>query len=293
MAQIRHTYGVRIMNSWDKKLDNSAKQALYKETFRKLGVDMEWLIMPGTRFKWGNTLFEYASMTLAPGDTVVFYELMDVAPSLGEIVDTVKRLKDMGATVNILGFGCMDDTPTGQALYDALLALGNVADRLAYNAGVQQRQRAKEAARAEGRRVDGRPAYGDEQKAEVVRLYREGASYSRIAQATGVSKATVGRMLRDARDSGRLAPLSPREQAEREAAMRRRVARAYDIWKSGEVVSRTFIRNGLPVTESVRERRTQVQAAQAAGVPLWRLKRYRAEIEGAAEPGEGNSGDLD
>ena len=98
MAQIRHTYGVRIMNSWDKKLDNSAKQALYKETFRKLGVDMEWLIMPGTRFKWGNTLFEYASMTLAPGDTVVFYELMDVAPSLGEIVDTVKRLKDMGAT---------------------------------------------------------------------------------------------------------------------------------------------------------------------------------------------------
>ena len=286
MAQINHTYGVRIMNSWDKKLDNSAKQSLYKAAFRELGVDMEWLIMPGTRFKWGNTLFEYASMTLAPGDTVVFYELMDVAPSLGEIVDTVKRLKDMGAAVNSLGFGCMDDTPTGQALYSALLALGDVADRLAHNAGVQQRQRAKEAARESGKRVDGRPACGEEQRAEVVRLYREGASYSRIAEAAGVSKATVGRVLRDARDSGMLPPRTARELEEREQALRRKAARAYDIWKSGEVVSRTFIRNGMPVTESVREKRTQVQAAQAAGVPLWRLKRYRAEIESAKDPGE-------
>ena len=280
MANIHHTYGVRIMNSWDKKLDNSAKQALYRETFRKLGVDMEWLIMPATRFRWGSTLFEYAGMTLAPGDTVVFYELMDVAPSLKEIVDTVRRLKEMGAAVNILGFGCMDDTPAGQALYAALLSLGEAADRLAHNAAVQRRQQGKEAARASGKRVDGRPACSAEQRAEVVRQYREGASYSVIARATGISKATVGRILREARDSGKLPPPTAQELEAREQALRRSVARAYDIWKNGEMVSRTFIRNGVPVTESVREKRTQIQAAEAEGVPLWRLKRYRAEIEG-------------
>lgn len=131
---------------------------------------------------------------LRPGDALVVTKLDRLARSVAHLVEILAQLEAKGAALRILAMGIDTATPTGKLM---LTILGGVAEF--ERAIMLERQREGIAkAKAEGRYKGRRPTA--RAKAEdVLRLHGEGVGGTEIARRLGLGRASVYRILDDAK----------------------------------------------------------------------------------------------
>ena len=95
---------------------------------------------------------------------------------------------------SILNMGIADNTPTGKLLVTIMLSFAEFERDMI----VERTQSGKAIARANGRRVDGRPKkFNDDKIALAMKLLDEGHSYKQVENEMGISKSTLIRARRE------------------------------------------------------------------------------------------------
>lgn len=125
---------------------------------------------------------------LQQGDTLIVTKLDRFARTAVEGGSIVKELHQRGVTINILNMGKADDTPMGNLMLHVMLAFAEFERDMI----VERTQSGKAVARANGKRVDGRPKkYKPEQVEHALKLLADGSSYTEVEKMTGISKSTL------------------------------------------------------------------------------------------------------
>lgn len=107
-----------------------------------------------TGTKMDRPQFSRLMSKLQPGDTLVVTKLDRFARKAAEGAIAVQELLDRGVNVHILNMGRADNTPMGKLMVHILFAFAEFErDTI-----VERTSTGKEIARANGKRVDGRPA---------------------------------------------------------------------------------------------------------------------------------------
>jgi len=124
---------------------------------------------------------------LQTGDKLVITKLDRFARTAVEGGAIIKALHERGVTVHVLNMGVADDTPMGKLMVSMLLAFAEFErDQI-----VERTQTGKAVARANGKRVDGRPKkFKPEQIEHAIELL-EGHSFTEVERLTGISKSTL------------------------------------------------------------------------------------------------------
>jgi DNA invertase Pin-like site-specific DNA recombinase len=131
---------------------------------------------------------------LRPGDALVVTKLDRLARSVAHLVEILAQLEAKGAALRILAMGIDTATPTGKLM---LTILGGVAEF--ERAIMLERQREGIAkAKAEGR-YKGRTPTARAKADDVLRLHGEGVGGTEIARRLGLGRASVYRILDDAK----------------------------------------------------------------------------------------------
>jgi len=128
---------------------------------------------------------------LQPGDTVIAVELSRMGRSTKDLLEIIDLIREKGAHFKSLSEAWLDTTtPHGQLVFTIFAALCQFERDLT----VERTLSGLAAANARGR-FGGRPSKQKEKAQEVVILYHSGLGATAIAQHTGVSRATVNRIL--------------------------------------------------------------------------------------------------
>ena len=131
---------------------------------------------------------------LQQGDTLIVTKLDRFARTAVEGGSIVRELHQRGVTINILNMGIADDTPMGNLMLHVMLAFAEFERDMI----VERTQSGKAVARANGKRVDGRPKkFKPEQIEHAMQLLASGNSYTQVEQMTGISKSTLVRETRN------------------------------------------------------------------------------------------------
>ena len=132
--------------------------------------------------------------SLQEGDKLIVTKLDRFARTAVEGGAIVKALHERGVTIHILNMGIADNTPMGKLMVTMLLAFAEFERDMI----VERTQAGKSIAREKGIRVDGRPKkYTPAQMMHALALLDEGNSFTRVAELTGISKATLTRAKRE------------------------------------------------------------------------------------------------
>ena len=127
---------------------------------------------------------------LQAGDKLIVTKLDRFARTAVEGGAIVKALHERGVTIHILNMGIADNTPMGRLMVTMLLAFAEFERDMI----VERTQSGKAIARANGKRVDGRPKkFTPAQMNEAMQLLRAGNSYASVADQTGISRSTLMR----------------------------------------------------------------------------------------------------
>jgi len=127
---------------------------------------------------------------LREGDCLVVTRLDRLARSVTHLLTLVERIEDKGAGLRILNMGVDTSTPTGKLM---LTMLGGVAEF--ERAIMLERQREGIAkAKAEGK-YKGRKPTAQAQGDKVREMKAAGRSISEIGEETGISRASIYRLL--------------------------------------------------------------------------------------------------
>lgn len=133
---------------------------------------------------------------LQPGDTLIVTKLDRFARTAVEGGAIVKALHEKDVTIHILNMGIADSTPMGKLMVTMLLAFAEFERDMI----VERTQNGKAIAKANGKRVDGRPKkYKPEQIEHAMGLLASGNSYTAVEKMTGISKSTLIREARERR----------------------------------------------------------------------------------------------
>ena len=131
---------------------------------------------------------------LQKGDTLIVTKLDRFARTAIEGGQIVKDLHDRGVTIHILNMGIADNTPMGKLMVSMLLAFAEFERDMI----VERTQGGKAIARANGKRVDGRPKkFTPQQIQHALELLGSGNSYTAVEAMTGISKSTLVRAHRE------------------------------------------------------------------------------------------------
>ncbi len=131
---------------------------------------------------------------LAAGDSLIVTKLDRFARTAVEGGAIVKELHERGVTIHILNMGIADKTPMGRLMVTMLLAFAEFERDMI----VERTQGGKAIARANGKRVDGRPKkFNPAQMKHALHLLDTGNSYTAVADMTGISKSTLIRARRE------------------------------------------------------------------------------------------------
>ena len=134
--------------------------------------------------------------TLKPGDKLIVTKLDRFARTAVQGVEVVRDLMEKGVTVHILNMGIADSTPTGKLMVTMLLAFAEFERDMI----VERTQAGKAIARANGKRVDGRPKKFNSDKMErAMKLLEDGNSYTQVEKEMSISKSTLIRAMRERR----------------------------------------------------------------------------------------------
>lgn len=129
-----------------------------------------------------------------PGDTLVVTKLDRLARSVAHLVDVLAQLEGKGVALRILAMGIDTSTPTGKLM---LTVLGGVAEFEREIMLERQREgiaKAKAAGKYKGRAPTARA-----QAEEVLKLRDEGVGGTEIAKRLGIGRASVYRVLDEAK----------------------------------------------------------------------------------------------
>ncbi len=130
---------------------------------------------------------------LHAGDKLIVTKLDRFARSAVEGVQTVTELLQRGVIVHVLNMGTVDDTPIGRLTLTIMLAFAEFERDMI----IERTQSGKAVARAQGKRVDGRPAkYTPRQIINALEMLENGHSYTEVVELTGISKSTLIRAKR-------------------------------------------------------------------------------------------------
>lgn len=128
--------------------------------------------------------------SLQRGDTLIVTKLDRLARSAVEGGTIVQELHARGIRINILNMGIADDTSMGKLMVTMLLAFAEFERDMI----VERTQSGKAIARANGKRVDGRPKkFHPAQLDHAMQLLEEGHSFTDVEEKTGISKSTLVR----------------------------------------------------------------------------------------------------
>jgi DNA invertase Pin-like site-specific DNA recombinase len=131
------------------------------------------------------SLLDYAR----PGDAIVVVGIDRLGRNAAEVMTTIRELRDRDIVLRSLREGIDSSNATGRMVAGVLASLAEL------ELGRERRAAAREARRARGQHI-GRPKALDEKKAALAqRMHANGESASTIANALGVSRATVYRVL--------------------------------------------------------------------------------------------------
>lgn len=127
---------------------------------------------------------------LRAGDTIVVTKLDRVARNLKQGIELIDTLNERGIKVNVLNMGVIDNTPTGKLIRNIMLSLAEWEREMI----TQRTQEGKEIAKKNPGYKDGRPKkYNKAQTMHALDLLKT-HSYRKVADMTGISKATLARM---------------------------------------------------------------------------------------------------
>ncbi|MCA9201197.1 MAG: recombinase family protein, partial [Planctomycetales bacterium] len=130
------------------------------------------------------------------GDILVVTRLDRLARSVADLVQITEVLKEKGASLRILSMNLDTDTPTGKLMVNLLGSIAEFEREL-----MLERQREGIArAKAEGK-YRGRAPTARRQASEIIRLKKEGKTGKQIADAVGISRASVFRILKEKQSS--------------------------------------------------------------------------------------------
>lgn len=130
---------------------------------------------------------------LEAGDTLMVTKLDRLARSATEGAKVIKDLTDKGIRVNILNMGEVDERPQGRLMLNILLAFAEFERDMI----VERTQAGKAIARTKAGFREGRPPIAKARKeAAISMVINEGKSYKEAADAVGISKSTLARVLR-------------------------------------------------------------------------------------------------
>jgi DNA invertase Pin-like site-specific DNA recombinase len=139
-------------------------------------------------------LLDYAR----PGDAIVVVGIDRLGRNAAEVMTTIRELGERGIVLRSLREGIDTTNATGRMIAGVLASLAELELEL----GRERRAAAREARRARGQSI-GRPKALDEKKAALaMRMHASGESASTIANALGVSRATVYRVLAEQTTEG-------------------------------------------------------------------------------------------
>jgi DNA invertase Pin-like site-specific DNA recombinase len=125
------------------------------------------------------------------GDAIVVIGIDRLGRNAAEVMTTIRELGERGIVLRSLREGIDSSNATGRMIAGVLASLAELELEL----GRERRAAAREARRARGQHI-GRPRALDEKKAALaMRMHANGESASTIANALGVSRATVYRIL--------------------------------------------------------------------------------------------------
>lgn len=134
---------------------------------------------------------------LREGDKLIVTKLDRFARTAVEGYNTVKGLTDRGISVQIVNMGTImpnDKSPINKLTLQILLAFAEFERDMI----VERTQGGKAVARANGKRVDGRPRkFGRAQVEHAMTLLEGGHSYTEVEKMTGISKSTLIRARRE------------------------------------------------------------------------------------------------
>src|ERR1700742_1065817 len=132
-------------------------------------------------------LLDYAR----PGDAIVVVGIDRLGRNAAEVMATIRELGERGIVLRSLREGIDTSNATGRMVAGVLASLAELELEL----GRERRSAAREARRARGQSI-GRPrALDDTKTALAQRMHAQGEPASSIAEALGVSRATVYRVL--------------------------------------------------------------------------------------------------
>ncbi|MCA2009142.1 recombinase family protein [Tritonibacter mobilis] len=130
------------------------------------------------------------------GDTLVVTKLDRLARSVVHLLEILDNLTDRGAALRILNMGIDTSTPTGKLM---LTVLGGVAEFEREIMLERQREgiaKAKAAGKYKGRKATARA-----KAEEVLKLHREGVGGTEIAKRLEIGRASVYRILDEAKSA--------------------------------------------------------------------------------------------
>lgn len=125
------------------------------------------------------------------GDVIVVVGIDRLGRSASEVMSTIADLLARGIVIRAIREGVDSSTPTGRAVLGIMASLAELELEL----GRERRTAAREARRERGQAI-GRPKALNTQKVALAqRMHTAGESASTIAEALGVSRATVYRAI--------------------------------------------------------------------------------------------------
>jgi DNA invertase Pin-like site-specific DNA recombinase len=139
-----------------------------------------------------SALMDYAR----EGDAIVVVGIDRLGRNAAEVMSTIRELAERGIVLRSLREGIDTSNTTGRMVAGVLASLAELELEL----GRERRSAAREARRARGQSI-GRPrALDDKKTALAQRMHAQGEPASTIAEALGVSRATVYRVIADRED---------------------------------------------------------------------------------------------
>ena len=138
---------------------------------------------------------EKALKFVRKGDTLVVTKLDRLARSVPDLVKIMGRLEEKGASLRILAMNLDTNTPTGRLLINLVGSIAQFEREIMLERQREGIAKAKDEGKYKGRAKTARAKTDD-----VMALYKAGKGASEIAEEVGIGRASVYRILSDAKD---------------------------------------------------------------------------------------------
>ncbi len=133
--------------------------------------------------------FEELLEKLQDGDMLKVTKLDRFARTAADGSKLAKELLERGIGLHILNMGMIDNTPTGRLIANVLFSFAEFERDMI----VERTQAGKAIAKTKSGFREGRPPISDMKKKYAVDLIRQGNSYKKVCEMTGLSRSTVSR----------------------------------------------------------------------------------------------------